>query len=112
MKAHKKARDTNRRFFPLFGRLRGGSQEVEDGPSYGGHILGGVLEADTAEVFFKGHVEHPMQGVLDAPMAPDPSPHITPSAFEIAWCSCMISPNDFISILRRSVFIPSSARNQ
>src|SRR5690606_18292610 len=41
----------------------------------------------------------------------DPSPHITPSAFEMAWCSCMISPNDFISILRRSVFIPSSARN-
>ena len=47
------------------------AQEVEGEVAQGGQIGGGMAGADAALVLAQGDVEHPVEGVFDAPVAAD-----------------------------------------
>ena len=48
-----------------------GAKEIQGEASQEREVLGGVTQADQAGIFAKGHVEAPVQAVLDAPVAAD-----------------------------------------
>jgi hypothetical protein len=55
-------------------------------------IFGGVPLANTAVVFAKGDVEHPVQGVLDGPVPPDTlgNPRgVQTKATDVGWWGAM-----------------------
>ena len=53
----------------LFGGVL--AQEVEGHVAQGGQMVGGVAGAHAALVLAQGDVEHPVEGVFDAPVAAD-----------------------------------------
>ncbi len=48
----------------------GAAQDPDGGIAQGGHNLGRMARANLAAIFIEGDVAHPMQAVLDTPMAP------------------------------------------
>ncbi len=50
--------------------MAGAAQDPDGGIAQGGHDLGRMARANLAAIFIEGDVAHPMQAVLDAPMAP------------------------------------------
>ena len=53
----------------LFGGVL--AEEVEGHVAQGGEVGGGVAGAHAAFIFAQGDIEHPVEGVFDAPVAAD-----------------------------------------
>ena len=45
-------------------------EQAEGHTPQGGEVLGGIVSARPAVVFVEGHIQYPVQGVLDAPVLP------------------------------------------
>ena len=71
-------------FDGAFGFAGAGFEEVECPVPQGGEILGGVAGAGAAWVFAEDDVEHPVELVLDAPVAADGSREFLRIQFEAA----------------------------